>query len=150
MRESLQKALEVSRKFGHGFHGPSIIGDLMLMTDDKEIRDQLAREAEAILDASCVGHNYYWYYRDAIDVSIQHRNWRDLEHNISRMLAYDGDRKSAWCRFYSERAELLRLGLCGQWSRSLDGRLDVLIAEGERHRMVASLRALLELKAQLA
>jgi hypothetical protein len=41
--------------------------------------DRSATEAEGILREGCVGHNYLWFYADAIELDLEAGNWEGVK-----------------------------------------------------------------------
>ncbi len=74
-RAAIDEALTVARETGMGFMGPLVLGLKALYAGEPaESRTALA-EAEPILKQGCVGHNYFWFYRDATEHSLQRQGW---------------------------------------------------------------------------
>src|SRR5262249_36485128 len=69
-RDLLLKALAISREIGPTFAGPLVLGNLARATaDPAEGRGSLA-EGEAVLNAGALSHNYFYFYRAAIEASL--------------------------------------------------------------------------------
>ncbi|HVO45454.1 MAG TPA: adenylate/guanylate cyclase domain-containing protein [Steroidobacteraceae bacterium] len=85
--ELLESAWAISRETGVTQLGPIVLGALALATPDPARRREALREGQALLERGCVSHNYFWFYRYAIDVSLAEGDWdaadtyaRSLEH----------------------------------------------------------------------
>jgi hypothetical protein len=75
----IREALAISRATGMTYCGPCILGALALRTGDSRERQAALAEAEALLAKGAVSHNHLWFYRDAIDASLQARDWSEAE-----------------------------------------------------------------------
>jgi hypothetical protein len=138
----LQEAAETSRALGHGFHGPAILGGLLLVTDDPGEREEIVREAEATLAGACVGHNYFWFYRDAMQSALDHADWALLDRVRNRFLDIHRDSPTHWVTFYVQRINILERFRRGDVDGSVIDSCRDLIEEGRRHHLSTSLREL--------
>jgi class 3 adenylate cyclase/tetratricopeptide (TPR) repeat protein len=68
--ETARQAVAISRKTGIRFAGPLAMGALALATDSEEERREVISEGMAVLDQGCVGHNYLWFYRNAMEALL--------------------------------------------------------------------------------
>ena len=73
------EAADTCRKYGLGFHGPAVLGGLMLVSDDPDQRRALAVEAEQVIEKGSVAHNYFWYFQFALQTALNNREWQNLE-----------------------------------------------------------------------
>jgi class 3 adenylate cyclase/tetratricopeptide (TPR) repeat protein len=73
--ELLENGWAISQETGVTQLGPLILGALALATTDPARRREALREGQAILERGCVSHNYFWFNRCAIDVSLAERDW---------------------------------------------------------------------------
>ena len=69
----LREALAISRETGMAFIGPALLGWLALITDDADERRAALAEAEALLAAGSVSHNYIFFYHAAIEAALVRR-----------------------------------------------------------------------------
>ena len=69
-KELLCRALAISRETGLSFVGSWILGYLAVMTEDPIERQAALTEGEKILCKGAVGHNHLWFFRYAIDASL--------------------------------------------------------------------------------
>ena len=141
-REKLLEAVDRSRKQGHGFHGPAIIGALMKLTFDPVERHKYSVEAEEILASGCVGHNYYWYYRDAIEAAIYFKEWGRVEHLAKMLLDYDGTEQSNWARFYTQRALVISAYQNGRVDADTEKLREALMQEASDKKLFISIKSM--------
>jgi len=73
--EFIEQALEISREIGIGFLGPSLFAAKASAIRDPVERRRWLQEGEAMLGADCLAHGLLLFYRDAIDISLEDRNW---------------------------------------------------------------------------
>jgi class 3 adenylate cyclase/tetratricopeptide (TPR) repeat protein len=125
--ELLREALDISRRTGITFQGPLILGALALCVEGTDERHRLLAEGQTIIDAGCVGHNHLWFYRDAMEVCLELREYEELERYAARFDDYT-------------RAEPLR------WSTYFIGRGRILAAAGRDRRDLASTDTLMRLR----
>ena len=105
--ELLDDSWKVSRETGVTFVGPVVLGAVALATADTGRRLEALRQGEAILNAGCAGHNYFWFYRDAIEVSLRERHWDMADTYVSALERYSGSEPSPWPDFFIARGRAL-------------------------------------------
>ena len=114
-REHLAEALDLARETGMGFLGPAVFGGLALAAADAQERRRALQEGEALLRGNCVGHCYYWFYRDALDASLKGGDWDEAERYADALEAYSRPEPLPWAQLMAARARALaavgRLGL---------------------------------------
>ena len=64
---------------GMTFGGPIALGILALAAEDEQQCHLSLAQAEAILDAGSVGHNYLNFYEDAMEACLQFGAWDEVE-----------------------------------------------------------------------
>ena len=77
--EIAEEGVETSHKTAFHYTGPMALGALATVSTDTDVIYQAFSEAEETLKEDCVGHNYLWFYRDAIDVCLKLEDWDNLE-----------------------------------------------------------------------
>lgn len=65
------------------------------------------REGQAILDRGCVSHNYFWFYRDAIEVSLSEAAWDAVDAYAQALEDYFKAEPIPWSDFIIARARTL-------------------------------------------
>ena len=65
------------------------------------------REGEKILARGCVFHNYFWFYRDAIEVSLETEAWDAVEHYASALEHFTKAEPVPWTNFFVARGRAL-------------------------------------------
>ena len=102
-QEALQvaeKAMQVTRETGIQFIGPWILGTIALATDQPAQRESALTEGIGLLQQGCVGHNYYQFYRAAIEVSLQNADWSAAEYYSKLLEDYTQAEPNPWANFH--------------------------------------------------
>jgi hypothetical protein len=141
-RKLLQEAYSISRESGLAFSGPWVLGALALVTTDAENRRWALREGERLLRDDCVSHNYFYFYRDAIDASLEDRRWDEVERYAAALEDYTRPEPLPWSDFLVARARVLAAHGRGLRDRATHVELQRLRAEAERAGLEASLTAI--------
>ena len=72
-----------------------------------ELDPKRLKEGQAILDRGCVSHNYTYFYRDAIEVSLKAGDWECAEGYITALHIYFRDEPTPWSDFIIARGRVL-------------------------------------------
>lgn len=113
--EILEASLAISRETGVTFWGPIVLAAIAVASDDPRRRQEAMREGQAILDRGCVGHNYFFFYRDAIEVSLNVGDWRGVEGYVTALHDYFRDEPTPWSDFIIARGRVLAELGRGSW-----------------------------------
>ena len=123
------------------FLGPALLASLALFTDDDAERRAAVAEAEALLAAGSVSHNYFFFYRAAIETALATEDWCAAERYAAALEDYTraeplpfadfviarGRALAAWGRGERDATAVERLrGLRGHAERA--GLRDALVA----------------------
>jgi tetratricopeptide (TPR) repeat protein len=114
----LEQAYAISRESGITFAGPWVLGTLATVTDDPDERRWALEEGEKILARGCVFHNYFWFYRDAIEVSLKTENWGGVERYASALERFTHAEPVPWARFFIARGRALAAYVRGMRDRA--------------------------------
>ncbi len=123
----LQEAWAISIDVGHGFAGPRILSQMALCAADPGRRRRHLAEGEALLRQGSVGHNYFWFYRDAIEASLAAGEWDEADSYAKALEDYTRPEPLPWGDFFIARGRAL-----AQFGRG--GREAELLAELRRLR----------------
>ncbi len=105
--EMMEEALAISRETGIGFLGPWVLGTLALVHDDPARIRSALDEGEELLADDCVGHNYYGFYRHAMEVMLRLEDWDEVERYAAALEAYARPEPLPWSEFVIARARAL-------------------------------------------
>lgn len=105
--ELLEQALQISRDTGVTFTGPRVLSGTALATEDPERRRSVLEEGEAVLRSGAISHNYFWFYRDAIEVSLNSGDWESVELYAAALEDYTRPEPLPWCDFFIARGRAL-------------------------------------------
>lgn len=102
-----RQALALNRKYGMRFQGPMSLAAVARTTCDAGERQECLREGEALLAAGTISHNYFWFYRDAIEVSLDLAEWDEAERYADALEACFSAEPMPVTRFLIDRCRLL-------------------------------------------
>ena len=142
--KTLEKALEISAEVGHGFTGPRIVGEMARALNEAEAKRAALAEGERMLEAGSVGHNHLFFYRDAIEVSFDIRDWDGVERYAAALENYTRHEPLPWCDFYTSRARALAAWRQGRRQPDVLAEIERLCGEAERVNFATALPALKE------
>jgi tetratricopeptide (TPR) repeat protein len=125
--ELLERALKICRDTGMAFTGPRVLSALALVTDEPDRRRGFLEEGEAILRSAAISHNQFWFYRDAIEVSLDIGDWLEVERYAVALEDYTRSEPLPWCDFFIAHGRALV-------AHGRDGRDDVTMQELKRLR----------------
>jgi class 3 adenylate cyclase/tetratricopeptide (TPR) repeat protein len=77
-----------------------------VVDDDGERRGALAAGAE-VLARGALGHNHFWYYRDAIDACLEARDHDSAEACATALERFTAVEPAPWCDLVVSRARIL-------------------------------------------
>ena len=66
----MNEAVAIAHETGFNFLGPLALGVLSLLANDAGVCQAAFEEAEALVGQGSVGHNYFHFYRDAMEASL--------------------------------------------------------------------------------
>ncbi len=102
-----EQAMDITRQTGMQFIGPWILGTIALASDEATTHQAALKEGLSLLEQGCVGHNYYQFYRAAIEVSLQTEDWDGAERYCDLLEEYTQAEPNPWAKFHL------------QWGRTL-------------------------------
>lgn len=105
--EILDEAWRVARDTNVNFVGPWVLGVMAQLCEDPAKVAWALKEGEAILSQGCVGHNYYSFYYDAMEVALRSGNWGECERYADALDAYTAPEPLPQSDFYIARGRAL-------------------------------------------
>jgi tetratricopeptide (TPR) repeat protein len=72
---ALAEALKLSRETGMNFLGPRVLAAKAIVCGSASGRREALDEGEAIIRSGCLAHVALWFYRDAIEASLNAADW---------------------------------------------------------------------------
>jgi tetratricopeptide (TPR) repeat protein len=128
----LRRALLISRETGVSFVGPWILGHLAVTTEDPMERQTALTEGEEILRKGAVSHNHLWFFRYAIDASLDSQDWDGAERYSAALENYTRPEPLPWANFFVRygRAVVAHGRCCPEQETTC--KLGDLLAEAER------------------
>jgi tetratricopeptide (TPR) repeat protein len=103
----LAEALALSRETGVTFIGPRVLAAKALVTASGPARREALAEGEAILRSGCLAHNALWFYRDAIEASLNAGEWAVAERHAAALEAYTRPEPLPWAELFIARGRAL-------------------------------------------
>ncbi len=102
-----REAVQICRETGMGFCGPGVLGMIALASDSDEESNAALAEAEAILEKGCLGHNFFWLHRDAMESYLERRDWDGVERHARALAEFMAEDPVPYATFYIERARAI-------------------------------------------
>ncbi|MEP6656269.1 MAG: adenylate/guanylate cyclase domain-containing protein [Betaproteobacteria bacterium] len=133
-RSNLEEALALSRETGIGFCGPMVLGLMALCAVDDQTRQRHAAEAEAVLAAGCISHNYFFYYRYAIEAALDRDDFAAAMHYADALEAYTHAEPLPYSEMLIRRARTLATFKRDPRDPACLAELESLMAETQRLR----------------
>lgn len=97
------------------FLGGRALGSYALVCNDDTRRRELLAEGEELLKLGVGAHNPLWFYRDAIEVSLDLEDWTAAERYADSLGSYASAEPLEWSRYFSARGcALVQHGRGGQ------------------------------------
>jgi class 3 adenylate cyclase/tetratricopeptide (TPR) repeat protein len=105
----MQEAIAILRETESGmrFEGARSLGSLALFTPDPDRRRAALDEGEELLRLGATGHNYLWFYRDAMEVCLQIDEWDAVERYAEALEDYTSAEPLPWSSFFIARGRML-------------------------------------------
>ena len=89
------------------FIGPWICGTRALLSQDAGTAQAWLAQGQQLIDAGCVGHNYFWFYKHAMQTSLDFR-WPDAALGYAQLLEdHTRSQPAPWASVFIERCRLI-------------------------------------------
>ena len=137
--ECIRQGIEVARELGVAFWGPGLFGSLSVITNDPEEQRTALAEGEAIIAGGCVGHNQFYFYRDAIEVALEQSNWDEAERYARSFENFAAAEPVAWSDFFIAWGRTLAAIGRGRRGKATISELRRLQGEAERMELKVAL-----------
>jgi tetratricopeptide (TPR) repeat protein len=128
----LHRGLAVSRETGVSFIGAAVLGHLAVATKDPAERRAALTEGAEILRKGAVGHNHLWFFRCAIEASLDSHDWDGAERYATAMADYTRPEPLPWSEFFIAYGRALATLGRGAPDAALLAEIQRLKDEGER------------------
>ena len=115
---------------------------MALCAVDPGRRQQHLAEGEALLRQASVSHNFFWFYRDAIEASLADGKWDEADRYAKALEDYTHAEPLPWCDFFVARGRALAEFGRGRRDPKSLAELRGLREEAERVALRAALPAL--------
>lgn len=138
------ESLDILRQTEAGltFRAPASLGVLALATDDENVRHKSWEEAETLLNAGSISHNYFNFYEDAIETCLRLNEWDEVDRFAASLEAYNSDEPLARCTYVIARGRALAAHGRGQRDSQIVEELRGICQYGKEVGLTLSLPAL--------
>jgi class 3 adenylate cyclase/tetratricopeptide (TPR) repeat protein len=144
-RELLLEAASITREIGRAFNGARVLGTLAwVLADDDAVRVAALDEGETALAEGCVSHNYFWFYRFAMDSLLSVSDWEGVERYAGLLEDYTRDEPLPSTDFFIARGRALAAFGRGKREAAIVGEVQRLRDEASRAGIGCALPALEE------
>ena len=143
-RKLTLKGIAILRESESGmtFGGPIALGILALAAEDSGQCQEALAEAEAILDAGSVGHNYLNFYEDAMQACLQIEAWDEVERYAQALQDYTRSEPLPRSDYFIARGRALAAHGRGKRDPATHAELQRLSVEAMKNGLNISLRGL--------
>ncbi len=140
----MEEAIAILRETesGMSFEGPRSLACLALFTPELEQRRAALIEGEELLHLGATGHNYLWFYRDAMEVCLRDEEWDAVEKYVKALEYYTSAEPLPWSTFFIRRGRALAAFGCGRHKDDVVQELKSLQDEARRVGLKNALPAL--------
>jgi len=135
----MQNAVAVARETGESFIGPWMLGTLALTSPDDNSRDQALAKGDALLGRGAVGHNYFRFYRAAMERMLNDHEWNLAEIYADRLEKYTQPEPTPWSDYFIAWTRALAQFGRGDRSMQRQSQLAELRRSGEAAGLTRSL-----------
>jgi len=139
-----QEAVNMIRDSAMAFLGPPALGMLALATRDSDRRRSAMTEAEALLRGSSVGHNFLFFYSDAMETCLQMGEWEEVDRYAQALEDYTSAEPLPYTDFFIARGRALAAFGRGNHDDATMQELQRLHGVAERVVLKVAIRALEE------
>jgi class 3 adenylate cyclase/tetratricopeptide (TPR) repeat protein len=109
--ELLREALTICREVGTQFSAPKAMGALSRAVEDDGERARLLAEGTDLLRRGAVGHNYLWFYRDAIEAMLSASDAPGVLQYVAALEDYTRAEPLPWADLFAARGRALARSL---------------------------------------
>jgi class 3 adenylate cyclase/tetratricopeptide (TPR) repeat protein len=103
----LREALSICKEAGTQFCGPKVIGALSRAVEDPRERRAMLAEGREMLDRGAVGHNHFWFYRDAIEALLSAGDEAGALDYVAALEDYARSEPMFWSDLFAQRGRAL-------------------------------------------
>ncbi|MHA1548332.1 MAG: adenylate/guanylate cyclase domain-containing protein, partial [Alphaproteobacteria bacterium] len=95
-RAGIDQTIAMLRDVGMNFLGPWALTTRGILAADQKSRAADFAEAESILAAGCVSHNYFWCYRQRMEAALANSAWDEAEVFATKLEDYAKGEPLPW------------------------------------------------------
>ena len=133
-RQLIHEGLRLLRDSSAGmrFNGARHLGALAIVSEDTDERIAALDEGKQLLRKGALGHNHLWFYRDAMEASLEMQQWDEVERYAAALERCTHDEPLPWGEFYISRARLLAKYRRGRYKESVVEKIRNLREQAEK------------------
>ena len=107
-RDLLTHAVAITAEAGRAFQAARVLGSLAwVVRHDAVAREAALREGEEVLQEGVVGHNYFWFYRFAMEALLDVGDWDRVDDFAAKLEAYTSEEPLKYTEFFIRRGRAL-------------------------------------------
>jgi class 3 adenylate cyclase/tetratricopeptide (TPR) repeat protein len=106
-KECIEASLKIVREVGMGYFGPIVLGHAARLEEQPTQRTHFLAEGETVLATGCVSHNYFWFYREAIEATLATQEWSEVERYATALETYAQIEPTPWVDLVVARGRAL-------------------------------------------
>ncbi len=137
-----RQAMAISRETAVSYCGPWVLGPIALITNDAHERQEALDEGEQLLHAGSLGHNHFWFYRDAMDAALDDSDWDSVERYAAALETYTSAEPLPWTSLFIAKGRALAKFGRGKSDDATMEELQHLLDEAKRVGLIMALPAL--------
>jgi class 3 adenylate cyclase/tetratricopeptide (TPR) repeat protein len=142
-RDLLMQAASITREVGRAFTAGRVFGTLAwALASDATVREAALDEGETALREGSISHNYFWFYRFAMDALLSVNDWARVERYAAALEDFTRDEPLGWTDFYIARGRALAAFGRGKRDETTMKELQRLYDEAERAGLTVAMPAL--------
>jgi tetratricopeptide (TPR) repeat protein len=89
------------------FIGPWVLSTAARATSVPNRRKALLEEGEMLLAKGCVGHNYYRFYKNAVEACLDAREWQEARRYCDCLEEYTTEEPNPWTDYFVSRGRAI-------------------------------------------
>jgi class 3 adenylate cyclase/tetratricopeptide (TPR) repeat protein len=101
------RAYKLSRQLDERWVGPMVLGCYATVMRSRSKQNWALRKGEAILKKGCGSHNYFLFYRDAINLCLLRGDWHEAQRYAALLESYVAEQPTRWSDFQIAKARAM-------------------------------------------
>ena len=140
----LEEAADISQQTSIGFVGPWVLATLAFVEPELEQSQNALQRGEEILSGNCVGHNYFAFYRMAMETCLRWQQWDEVYRYSTALEEFCRPEPLPRSEFFIERARILAQNSANGQDETITAHLVTLRNQAEEIGLLSAIPALNE------